>query len=301
MASISITGRKLATAAFEDLESFFFKSSKFSVRREFDKGIWTSAKIIGSGDSARIQLSKELCDHQHDSLPDFIFTMLVVCHELAHYLNFHNHHKDRDRTDTIAIEARADNYGAQIFATLITFGKRTKAIASILAPELDQKLLTESIGLAIGKLYTDIYSQNPNPSYPNPVHRAASSMAGLLSFFNRYFGHLPETWSTWFLITIVRKSKFAEQTNIENASHRLEEIIQRIHEIHRSIQANEPLMRHGAKPPFGLFLYSNFQQTLGERAVHQARLANMIEQFKIFNPNIQARIDTTSATPPNEQ
>ena len=287
MALVSVTGRELATAAFEDLESFYFYSSKFSVRREFDKAILTHAKIIGSGSSSRIQLSKELCDHQHDSLPDFIFTMLVVCHELAHYLNFHNDHQDRDSADSVALEARADNFGSQIFATLIIFGKRTKAIALSLSPDLNQKLLTESMGLAIGRLYTDVYSQNQHPRYPNPAHRAASTMAGLLSFFNRYFGNLPENWVTWFLITIVRKSRFAEQINPKDATRGSEEIIQKIHDIHRSLQKKEPLMRHGAKPPFGLFLYSNFQQTSGDRTAHQARLTEMIEKFEIFNPNVQ--------------
>lgn len=286
--TVIVTGRELATAAFEDLESFFFHSSKFSVRREFDKGIQTPAKIIGSGGSTRIQLSNDLCNHEHDSLSKFVFTMLVVCHELAHYLNFHNHHCDRDREDTVAIEARADNYGAQIFATLITFGKRTKSLARKLTPDLNQKILTENIGIAIGRLYIDLYAPNPNPSYPNPAHRAAATIAGLLSFFNRYFGHLPEAWTIWFTGTLVKKSEIAERTRLENATNRPEEITQRIQEIHQRLQESEPLMRHGVKPPFGLFLYSNFQQTPEERSTHQARLTSMIEQFEIFNPNAAA-------------
>jgi hypothetical protein len=288
MASTTVTGRELATAAFEDLESFFFHSSKFSVRREFDQGIQTPAKIIGSGDSTRIQLSNDLCNHEHDSLSDLMFTMLVVCHELAHYLNFHNHHRDRDRADTVAIEARADNYGAQIFATLITFGKRTKSVTRRLTPDLNQKILTENIGTAIGRLYTDLYAPNPSPSYPNPAHRAAATMAGLLSFFNRYFGYLPETWTIWFTGTIVQKSGIAERTRLEDAANGSEEIFQRIQEIHQPLQESEPLMRHGVKPPFGLFLYSNFQQTPEERSTHQARLTSMIEEFDIFNPNATA-------------
>jgi hypothetical protein len=285
MACTTVTGRELATAAFEDLESFFFHSSKFSVQREFDQSIQTHAKIKGSGGSTRIQLSNDLCKHEHDSLSDIMFTMLVVCHELAHYLNFHNHHHDRDRADTVAIEARADNYGAQIFATLITFGKRTKSIAYKLTPNLNQKILTESIGVAVGRLYTDLYAPNRHPNYPNPAHRAAATMAGLLSFFNRYFGHLPENWTIWFTGTIVQKSGIAEKVRMEDAVNGSEEIIQRILEIHQPLMESEPLMRHGVKPPFGLFLYSNFQQTPKERSKHQARLTSMIEQFEIFNPN----------------
>ncbi|WP_374090994.1 hypothetical protein [Methylomicrobium lacus] len=290
MASItnkaSFSGRDLAVAAFKDLESFFFYSSKFEVKHELEVNICSLASYIGSGASSRIRVSKDFCSYSNNSLDKYFFSLFVISHELAHYLNFHNSHRDRNRDDTVAIEARADNMGAQIFATIITFGKRTKANLKNINPDINQFVLAENIGSSLGSLYSETFFPNKHPSYPDPTHRIFSMIAGLLSFFNRLFGHLPENWTMWFLLTLLRSSDLLSRTNPEDALNGSEEILDNIYEIHRNLQDREPLMRYGVKPPYGLFLFSNFQQSEKERKEHRARLEQMVERFDIFQSSV---------------
>lgn len=182
MLLIGFTGRELAESAFKDLESFFFHSSRFTVRREFDASVNGHASLKGSGVDTRIALSKDLCDHRHESISDYIFTLLIISHELAHFLNYHNFHYDLTPGDTVALEARADNFGAQVFATIMTFGKKTQRNMLALSEKLEQKNLTEAIGQAIGRLYAVLYTPGFHSKYPNPVHRAFATISGLLSF-----------------------------------------------------------------------------------------------------------------------
>lgn len=280
--SPSFSGRDLAVAAFKDLESFFFYSSKFEVKHELEASINSSASYIGSSASSRIRVSKDFCSYSNNSLEKYFFSLFVISHELAHYLNFHNSHRDRNRDDTVAIEARADNMGAQIFATIITFGKRTKANLENINPDINQFILTKNIGSSLGRLYLETFFPNKHPCYPDPTHRVFSMIAGLLSFFNRLFGHLPENWTMWFLLTLLRFSDLLNRTNPEDALNGSELIVEKIYEIHRNLQDNEPLMRYGTKPPYGLFLFSNFQESENQRKEHQARLEQMVERFEIF-------------------
>lgn len=280
---ILINGRQLADAAFRDIESFFFHAEKFSVRREFNSEMRGHAACTGEGTHQRIRLSRDFCDNLINNLDDYIFSLLVVSHELAHYLSFHNTHKDIDSRDSVALEARADNFGGTICITLITFGRATLQLLKRLDPLLTQRSLVHAIGSATGRAYNTLFLTNTSNGYPHAVHRALSMICGYLSFFNRYYGHLPEKWTTWFILTTIRASGIDLHQVGNGILEEADFITKKTYDIHHELQIQQPFMIGGMKPVFGLLLISNFQQSLDQQTVHKEKLDKMIERFEIFS------------------
>jgi len=59
------------------------------------------------------------------SVDDAMFFLIIIGHELAHYVNKHLAHTDESKIDSVAIEGWADFFGARIMFTLITYGNQT--------------------------------------------------------------------------------------------------------------------------------------------------------------------------------
>ncbi|KDC49925.1 ImmA/IrrE family metallo-endopeptidase [Pseudoalteromonas sp. S3431] len=279
----SIKGIEIAKAAFSDIESFFYHSSNFIIKKELNvTNMREHASYAGVDEHSRIKLSIDLCSNENLSLEDYFFTLLIISHELAHYLNFHNSHKDVETIDSVAIEARADNFGAQIFLTLITFGKSTKKNMHLISSNIDQEILSVEIGKAIGKLFTSLFSNNNSSKYPSPEHRVFLLIAGCLSFFNRFFGGLSEAWTIQFMLRVMNNgtpSMMQAETDVEDKA---KQISLRIDEIHKGLQLKNVFMVSGLKPVFGYFLTSNFNLSDQKREQHKVQLEKMVSSFSIL-------------------
>ena len=280
----SITGLKIANAAFSDIESFFYHSSNFKIRKELNvANMREHASYKGEGDSARIKLSIDLCSNENHSLEDYFFTLLIICHELAHYLNYHNSHEDSETADSLAIEARADNFGAQIFLTLITFGKSTKKNMNLISSNINQEILSVEIGKAIGKIFTLLFSNNVSAKYPSSEHRVFLLVAGFLSFFNRFFGGLSELWTIQFILRVMRNGNPIMMQPESDIEEKAEQISEKISEIHKDLQLKNIFMVSGLKPIYGYFLTSIFNLTDSEKEQHQVKLKKMMSGFSILS------------------
>lgn len=279
----TITGLDIANAAFSDVDSFFYHSTKFEVKRELNvSGMREHASYAGTNENSRIKLSSDLCAFEALTLEDYFFVLLIVCHELAHYLNFHNAHKDQGREDKVSIEARADNFGAQIFLVLITFGKSTKRNINKINGNLNQELLTVEIAKGLGRLYQQVYTQNSSRFYPKAEHRVLLTVSGFLSFFNRYFGRLEKHWTVRFVLEIIRNGTSGMMDGDPDVVEEAEKVSKRIDTIHRDLQRGNSFMIKGMKPLFGYFVLSNFDVSNSERESHRARLLEMVEGFTDF-------------------
>lgn len=281
---MELSGRHIAESAFSDIESFFYHSAKFRVRREYGQSNMKShAMCSGSGESMRIRLSRDFCEFQVASISDCMFMLIVLSHELAHYLNNHNSHADREKLDSIAIEARADHFGAQIFMTLLTFGNKTKNNIKYYQSDMTQKALVGAIAVAINDAYEKLFKPSKSSMYPEPEHRAMLLIVGCLSFFNRYFRPLPEEFAVWFLITVIRVARFVQDTCGEKQLADGEVIQNRIHEIHSEIESKAKFCLDGVKFVYGYFLSANFDQTAEERKAYKEKLAKMTGSWSILN------------------
>ncbi|WP_036186586.1 ImmA/IrrE family metallo-endopeptidase [Marinobacterium lacunae] len=281
---MELSGRQIAESAFSDIESFFYRSAKFRVRREYGQSNMKShAMCSGSGERMRIRLSQDFCEFQAASISDYMFILIVLCHELAHYLNNHNSHADKEKLDSIAVEARADHFGAQIFMTLLTFGNKTQKSIQGYQSDMTQKALIGAIAVAINDAYEKLFKPSDSSMYPDPEHRAKLLIVGCLSFFNRYFRPLPEGFAISFLVTVIRVARFVQNTDGEKQLAAGEIIQNRIHEVHREIESKARFRLDGVKFVYGYFLSANFDQTIEERKAYKGKLDQMIGSWGILN------------------
>jgi len=279
-----MNGRKIAESAFLDVENFFYHSAKFRVKKEYDQNrIKSHATCSGSADSMRIRLSQDFCAFEANSISDYLFILTILSHELAHYLNNHNSYKDKEHLDSIAIEARADHFGAQIFMTLLTFGKNTQRNLRAYELDMTQTALFEAIGEALNDAYEKLFKHAESRRYPDPENRVMLLIAGCLSFFNRYFSPLPEKFTVAFLTAVIRKASFVHNTDGEMQLTNGENIGIRIDEIHKKIESQAGFYLDGVKYFYGYFLSANFDQTIEDRKAHKAKLDKMIGSWSIMN------------------
>lgn len=199
-----ISGKSLAESIFQDVERFFYYSKKFRIRRAYDSNMRGHAACAGSGKTMTVRLSSDFCGHNIKNLENLFLSSFVICHEIAHYINFHNTHTDRDNSDSVAIEARADNLGAMVFMVVITLGSETRNLISYFTDHKNGNYLIPYIGKALGTLYSTIFLPNASNKYPEPIHRVRVMVCGFLSFFRRYFGDLPEIFTINFILEILR-------------------------------------------------------------------------------------------------
>lgn len=275
------SGYEIAEAAFSDIESFFLSSVNFQINRELNvTSMRGNAAIRGSGKTARVRLSYEFCNYELSALEDYIFVLTIICHELAHYLNFHNEYKDETELDSVALESRADHFGAQILMVLITFGSKTTRLMKQVDAAINPTVITKSIGKSLRLIYDEIYINGNSELYPEPKLRVGISIAGYLSFHHRYFGSLPEGFTVRFLLTVMRGGNLScllegfDENQQENA-------VEKITSTHAQLQERFPLMILGFKQKFGYFLTSQFDASENDRAKHRMMLEKHVSEFEL--------------------
>jgi len=231
----------------------------------------------------RIRLSYDLCSYDAVTIKDYIFVLIIICHELAHYLNNHTSHTDTESLDSVAIEARADHFGAQILMAILTFGKNTLKNITKYEKSLTQDVLFKAISEAIKDIYHKLFKQGDVKRYPMPEHRAMLLIAGCLSFFNRFFGKLPEQIALLFTIAVVRELNFPEHVYNEKQLSEGDNIQDRIYQVHQHISSNFQFNMDGIKNKYGYFLSANFDKTVEERRDYKQQLENMIAKWTILS------------------
>jgi hypothetical protein len=281
---MGLTGKQIAASAFLDVENFFYYSAKFKILKEYDqKNLVSHATCCGSGQKMRIRLSQDLCSFEVLTIKDYIFVLIIICHELAHYLNNHNSYTDTENLDSIAIEARADHFGAQILMTILTFGKNTLRNIAKYERSLTGDILFKAISEAINDIYHQIFKQGDVKRYPKSEHRVMLLTTGCLSFFNRFFGTLPEKISILFTLTVVLELNFPEYVYDQKQLFDGDAIQDRIYKVHQEIASKFQFKMHGLKFVYGYFLSANFDKTVEERNQYKQKLEDMIANWTILD------------------
>ena len=275
--SQTISGRELAEAAFRDVESFVLPSEEFRIYRDLDvPNLLEAATFKSQGVDKWIRLSRDFCAKEMATQAEYCFSLFVVCHEIAHYLNQHNRHRDRDREDSVALEARADNYGAQLLLAIMTFGSHTNANLSASGFDITHRGRVDALGRALGDLYRQLFLQRHHRNYPNPDHRIFSIASGMVAFFYRFNGSITEEWVASFLYPLLKAGRLFT-ADVDAAMAPAEQITERIFEVHRSLQETSPNLAW--RPDLAPILNSNFRTTPDQRRAHQEKLETMVNDL----------------------
>lgn len=273
-----MNGKTIIQDLAKDLEGFFF-NNKLSIKMEFDSNSIHHASYVGSDKNERIRFSKDLCDFEPKNLSDFFFIAIIVCHEFAHYLNSHNSTEDSDNLDSAALETWADYYGARLFMTLLTFGKRTaKSIKGFIDP-INQEVILISIGKALADIHKRIYEQNTSRKYQPPLERVSIFCAGITSFFYRLYGEVKVKWSACVNLTIVRAAELAEQLGDNQVEWCTQDTIaKKVIIKHKEIQGHDYAIRKGLKPLWYSFISTNYGLSDAQIEQHKNNLVQQIEK-----------------------
>lgn len=235
----------------------------------------------------KILVAHHVVEQPINSLKFFLFTLIVLGHEIAHCVNHHNTHQDRDARDSEAFEQWADFFGVRVALTLLTYGSFTgEAIASygeLVIPyasldtvpdEVKADRLLRGLGDALALAHASIYSETDSASgYPNSADRALSVAAGVFSFFYRYFGNLPERWA-WKLteaLIIGREWVDVDSHRCSNDGQ-IDASVQIMSDLHIKISENRYSITPGLKPKFRNLIDTHYIRTQLEKDINAAGL-----------------------------
>ena len=286
---MALLAKDVVNALIKDFESFYYNSAKFKIRKEFDSSSRLLASCVGVAERKRIRFSKDFCDFEVKTTDDLFFVAIIVCHEIAHYLNSHSEHKDQESIDFTAFEIWADYFGARIFISSITFGSKMQMLIKRFNSVIDQDKIISSIGRAILDMYESIYLPTTDKKYPSAIERVLIFNAGSTSFFYRLYGELTPQFSTKFILTILKESGLTNKASEYHRSPDEELKIQKkIIDMHKTLQGNDASITKGLKPEYYPFLTTNYIQSPQETKDNREKLYKQISDLGFNAEEIMA-------------
>lgn len=258
---MSVTGRKVIKAALWDMKSFFVKGKapKFDVDLG-TRSMRDHASFSGKGNKLKLSFSKDFCTFQINTVDDYNFVLMIVSHELAHYMHQHNEHVDVDSFDTKSIEAWADFFGAKVMMSLLTFGQRNIELQEELRFKFHSGDMLNSIGKALYQLALTLFNIH-DKRYSNRITRVGYCAAGVTSFLDTYWGNMKVSRSMDVLTRLYSQGEIRDWLTSENESFSLDKsILERATEIHRKIQGYKLEITTGLKPELQTYMGTSFQK-----------------------------------------
>jgi hypothetical protein len=256
------TGRILFEAVRQDMADFYQQARTFDVRVEYDAN---SITCRGIGDKCRICLTEEFSLFELSSLDDFHFSLLIICHELAHYLHKHNEHHDESKLETKSIEDWADTYGARLMMTLITFGSKTQALYNQHDGSGHSGRRIDSMANAL-TLLARTYFNTSSDHYSNRLTRVGHCVAGINSFLDRYFKNIDIGRSMSVMQRIYLSEDMKKIVDSEYGTFMINNgDIDSIDKIHKRLQKVNSSITNGLRDDLKLFIETSYQTTKEER------------------------------------
>lgn len=257
---MSVTGRKIIKAALWDIKSFFVKgrSPKFEVDIG-SRAMRDHASFAGKGNKSKLCFSKDFCSFPINNIDDYNFSLMIISHELAHYMHKHNDHIDVDTFDTKSIEAWADFFGAKVMMSLMTFGQKNMELQKELGFKFHSGDMLNSIGICLYKLACTLFNIE-DERYSNRITRVGYCAAGVTSFLDAYWGDMKVSRSMDILTRLYSQGELIEWITSENESFSLDKlIIERATEIHRNIQGYQLAITKGLKSNMIPFIDTSYR------------------------------------------
>jgi len=256
------TGKILFEAVRQDMVDFYSQSDGFDVKVEYGGN---SITCKGVGEKCRIYLTKDFSSFEISSLDDFHFSLLVICHELAHYLHKHNEHHDESRLESKSIEDWADTFGARLMMTLITFGKTTKSLYNRHDGSSHGGKRIDSMASALTRL-AQTYFNTSSDKYSNRLTRVGYCVAGINSFLDRYFRNIDINRSMSVMQRIYMSEDMRKIVDSEYITFMAAPAdIDTIDNIHKGIQKINSSITNGLREDLKPFIETSYQSRAEER------------------------------------
>lgn len=261
--SYNLTFENVFSAAIKDFEGFYNDKYSFKVRVEFFEDSKSSqhASIYGSKENSILRFSSDCCYKQVEGITDYFVAMIIVCHELAHYVNHHNYYASPELEDSRVIEAWADRFGMCIFMCLITFGEGSRGMAESLGmPENTGERLNE-IGKAFGYMHQLIYNDS-SKRYHTRGDRVMHVAAGVNSFLESYWGDLKlsRALDVYSRIYMANDLINAVENDIQSDKYS-EDNWDKIRTIHLTLQAERDAITLGLKEEFRKYIDTSYVES----------------------------------------
>jgi hypothetical protein len=295
---MNLTYESSIQAAVTDFEALFTPASNFTVSYSIIGGSFY-AKVVGDAQTHRLLFSRYLADQKVESIDDLMFGLIIVGHELAHYVNKHNSHNDESKLDSVALESWADYFGARIMFTLLTFGSTIdKIVDDLLAVPFckpctqgeRQSLILRAVGRALRRTFDTLYKQTDGSAkYPKSDVRAQIFLAGVVSFFYRFFGDLKENWTLYVLKRTVIENGLAAASYDSQAQPVPDTFFERLREIHSRIKGPALFITAGLKLEYWNMVGTHY---VDDESVRDQRRAHIQKELKKWNFSIGDLVST---------
>ena len=255
-----VTFENVFIAAISDVESFYEKKYSFKVRYKLheDDYSYQHASIYGAREKSFIRFSSDCCNKRVENIKDFFVALIIVCHELAHYLNHHNYYASPESEDSRLIEAWADRFGMSIFMTLITYGTTTRNLAEAVGLPAHSGERLDEIGKAFEYMARYLYN-NDSEKYHSRLARIMHVAAGVNSFLECYWGDniltraydvYTRIYTSANLIDLVKKDFEKDNSSKDN--------FDKVRTIHLRLQGDRDAITLGLKEQYRLFIDTSF-------------------------------------------
>lgn len=267
----------LINAIISDFESFF---CDLKVEKELFSSGLEHVSFKGSRNRCYIRFSKDFCNYEIDSKDKAFFYLIVISHELAHYLNKHHLIKTPEDYDNKLLESWADFYGGRITLTIYSFGKNfLSRVESFISMESSMNDKLGCLVSGINEFY-DFIKDDTSKRYFNPIERTYLIIGGFLSFWYRYHDYEFEgIYLIYFLKKINREiieSKFPVDVPTD-------EQFDKLYSFHAEVQYNQ--IRISAEPldNYKKYLDTKYKSPSISKKLYKSHLTDKIQSWNIKN------------------
>lgn len=260
-------------AAISDLESFYDPSYKFKVNFEFyhDNGMHP-ASIVGRDEKSLLRFTSDACELEIKNHTDFLFGLLVVCHELAHYIHRHNYYTTPNLEAYRLIEAWADMQGMKLLLLLFTSGNETNKLLFEIKFPTDIDRFLEEIGKTFSFTATNLFN-NSSPKYHRRIERIMHCAAGVNSFLDAHHNKKSLSRSLIVYSKIYNSGGLtwliSAEFNVENLT---KDDFESLRSIHFEIQNGKSAITPGLKEEYKKYIETSFPPTNFEMVSNKKKI-----------------------------
>ena len=173
-------GKIFIEMAIKDFEDFF--TTSFTIKRVYKDGV--TLKISGSGEDTTLIIPNDFAQMELTDDSDKFYALLLLGHELGHYINKHNHYTESQNEETRAIEMWADFFGTVIAMSLFILGGQIVSQFSF-KPNSDKENSLKAICGAFERIYAIYKNGDGSNIYEHSSSRILTIVTGISSFLIR--------------------------------------------------------------------------------------------------------------------
>lgn len=174
-------GKDFIEMALGDFEDFYIQSD-FKVQRIYQD--CNGLKVSGNNEKARLAIPNEFAQMDLEEDSEKFYALLLIGHEVAHYINKHNYYAESEKIETRAIEMWADYFGTVIAMSLFLLGKNTSKRFSF-KPNSDKESSFNMMCGAFERIYEIYKNADGQGIYEHSSSRILIITTGITSFLIR--------------------------------------------------------------------------------------------------------------------